>query len=182
LQGAARTLPPGAAVLHALFVIYVLIDAFYIDKCIIIMYYISEVMPVNPHYNQNYSREDIEIVLGTIKKCVASGRYYISLNENRQDNIAFIHEYNIRSDRQQSILMDIEVEDFCHSLQNTKSGFEFETLYVFVPQVQLYQIDGREVTVDVYTKFNIINLPGGNRTVVVSFHKRNKPIDYLFRT
>ncbi len=34
---------------------------------------------------------------------------------------------------------------------------------------------------DIYTKFNIIDLPGGSRTVVISFHRRNKPIDYLFR-
>ena len=31
------------------------------------------------------------------------------------------------------------------------------------------------------TKFNIIDLPTGSRAVVISFHKRNKPIDYLFR-
>ena len=67
------------------------------------------------------------------------------------------------------------------SLQNTKIGFEHEVLYVFVPQVQLFNSDGEEETVDVYTKFNIIDLPSGSRAVVISFHKRNKPIDYLFR-
>ena len=77
--------------------------------------------------------------------------------------------------------MQIEVEDFCHSLQNTKPGFEFEVLYVFVPQVQLFNADGEEEIVDVYTKFNIIDLASGSRAVVISFHKKNKPIDYLFR-
>ena len=136
---------------------------------------------MNPYYNQNYSREEIETVLARIKSCVSSGKYTISQNENRQENIDFINEYNIRSDRQKSILMQIEVEDFCHSLQNTKLGFEHEVLYVFVPQVQLFNADGEEETVDVYTKFNIIDLPTGSRAVVISFHKRNKPIDYLFR-
>ena len=42
-------------------------------------------------------------------------------------------------------------------------------------------IDGEEETVDVYTKFNVIDLPSGSRAVVISFHKRNKPVDYLFR-
>ncbi|WP_410265153.1 hypothetical protein, partial [Barnesiella intestinihominis] len=107
--------------------------------------------------------------------------YTISLNEKRQENIEFINEYNIRSDKQKSILMQIEVEDFCHTLQNTKPGYEYELLYVFVPQVELYNADGEEETVDIYTKFNIIDLPKGNRTVVISFHKRNKSIDYLFR-
>lgn len=136
---------------------------------------------MNPYYNQNYSREDIEAVLAKIKSCVEKDKYTISQNENRQENIDFINEYIIRSDRQKSILMQIEVEDFCHSLQNTKVGFEYEVLYVFVPQVQLFNADGEEETVDVYTKFNIIDLPSGSKAVVISFHKRNKPIDYLFR-
>lgn len=136
---------------------------------------------LNLHYNQNYTREEIDAVLSKIKSCVEKGRYIIAQNENRQENIDFINEYNIRSDKQKSILMQIQTEDFCHSLQNTKIGFEHEVLYVFVPQVRLFNADGEEETVDVYTKFNIIDLPNGSRAVVISFHKRNKPIDYLFR-
>ena len=136
---------------------------------------------MNPHYNQNYLWDVIVSFLVFIISCVVYGRYVISLIENRQENIVFIYEYNIRSDKQRSILMQIKTEDFCHSLQNTKIGFEHEVLYVFVPQVQLFNSDGEEETVDVYTKFNIIDLPSGSRAVVISFHKRNKPIDYLFR-
>ena len=136
---------------------------------------------MNPHYNQNYTREEIDAVLSRIKSCVEKGNYIISQNENRQENIDFINEYNIRSDQQQTILMQIETDDFCHSLQNTKLGFEHEVLYVFVPQVQLFNDDGEEEIVDVYTNLNIIELPTGSRAVVISFHKRNKPIDYLFR-
>lgn len=136
---------------------------------------------MNPHYNQNYSREEIKDILAKIKECVTGGKYTISLNERRQENIDFINEYNIRSDRQKSILMQIEVEDFCHSLQNTKIGYEHEILYVFVPQVQLFNADSEKEMVDLYTKFNVLDLPSGKRTVVISFHKRNKPIDYLFR-
>ena len=136
---------------------------------------------MNPHYNQNYSREEIKDILAKIKECVTGGKYTISLNEKRRENIDFINEYNIRSDRQKSILMQIEVEDFCHSLQNTKIGYEHEILYVFVPQVQLFNADSEKETVDLYTKFNVLDLPSGKRTVVISFHKRNKPIDYLFR-
>ena len=56
-----------------------------------------------------------------------------------------------------------------------------EVLYVFVPQVQLFNADGEEETVDIYTKFNVIDMSNGSRTIVISFHKPNKPIDYLFR-
>ena len=136
---------------------------------------------MNPHYNQNYTREEIDAILAKIKVCIESGRYIISQNEKRQENIDFINEYNTRSDKQKSILMKIETDDFCHSLQNTKTGYEYEVLYVFIPQVQLFNADGEEETVDIYTKFNLIDLPSGSRTVVISFHKRNKPIEYLFR-
>ena len=103
------------------------------------------------------------------------------MNENRQENIDFINEFNIRSSKQKNILMRLKTEDFCHTLRNTKIGYEYEVLYVFVPQVTLFHADGEEETVDIYTKFNIIDLPGGSRTVVISFHRRNKPIDYMFR-
>lgn len=136
---------------------------------------------MNPHYNQNYTREQIDAILDKIKDCVANSRFTISKNEHRQENIDFINEYNLRSERQTSILLQIKTEDFCHSLQNVNPGFEHEILYVFVPQVQLFKADGEEETVDVYTKFNVIDMPNGNRTVVISFHKKNKPIDYLFR-
>lgn len=136
---------------------------------------------MNSFYNQDYSREQIDAVLDKIKKCVVNNRYTISLNENRQENIDFINEYNIRSDKQKKILMQLCTEDFCHSLQNTKIGYEYEVLYVFVPQVQLFNADGEEEIIDVYMKFNLIDMPSGSRTVVISFHKRNKLINYLFR-
>ena len=120
---------------------------------------------MNPYYNQNYTREEIDAVLAKIKNCVEKNRYTISLNENRQENIDFINEYNIRSDKQKSILMQIKTEDFSHSLQNTKIGYEYEVLYVFVPQVQLFNADGEEETVDVYTKFNVIDLPSGSNVI-----------------
>lgn len=135
---------------------------------------------MNPHYNQNYTYEEICAILAKIKSCVAGNRYTVSLNQNRRENIDFINEYNIRSDRQREILMGLRPEDFCHSLRNTKAGYEHEVLYVFVPQALLYHMDGEEEVVDIYMKFNIIDLPQGSRALVVSFHKRNKPVDYLF--
>ena len=79
------------------------------------------------------------------------------------------------------ILLQLKVEDFCHSLQNTKPGYEYEVLYVFVPQVNLFNAEGVEEKVDIYIKINIIDMSNGSRTIVISFHKRNKAITYLFR-
>lgn len=136
---------------------------------------------MSPYYNQRYSKNQIQAILDKIKYCVRNNKYTIAMNENRQENVDFINEYNIRSDKQKSILLHLKTEDFCHTLQNTKLGFEYEILYVFVPQVKLFNAEGNEEIVDVYIKFNMIDLPSGTRTVVISFHKRNKPVDYLFR-
>lgn len=77
--------------------------------------------------------------------------------------------------------MSIETEDFCHTLKNTKLGYEREVLYVFVPAAELYNSLGEKETVYIYTKFNVIESPDGNRTVVISFHKLNREIDYAFK-
>jgi hypothetical protein len=136
---------------------------------------------MSENYNQKYTREQICSVLNAIKDCVRENRYYISTNENRQENIDFINEYNLTSRKQSEILLKIEPEDFCHTLKNTNLGFEHEILYVFCPQVMLFNFDNEEELVDIYTKFNIIDVSSGKRVVVISFHKRNKPIDYLMR-
>ncbi len=136
---------------------------------------------MNPYYNQNYTKEQIILILQTIHDCVRESRFYISRNENRQENIDFKNEYNLTSTKQKEILLKIVPEDFCHALKNTKSGFEHEVLYVFCPQVKLFSFEDNEEMVDIYTKFNIIEHNQGQRVIVISFHKRNKPIDYLLR-
>ncbi|HBR29085.1 MAG TPA: hypothetical protein DD734_04885 [Firmicutes bacterium] len=136
---------------------------------------------MNQHYNQNYSREQIVVILATIQDCIREDKFIISKNENRQENIDFISEYNLNNRRQKGILLKIQPEDFCHSLQNTKKGFTHEVLYVFCPQVMLFNFDGIKESVDIYTKFNIIDSDRGKRVVVISFHNRNKAIDYRFR-
>ena len=136
---------------------------------------------MNQHYSQSYTRQQICSVLDTIKDCIRENRYVISKNENRQENIDFINEYNLTSKKQNEILLTIEPEDFCHKLQNTNLGFEHEILYVFCPQIILVNFSGEEELVDIYTKFNIIDIASGKRVVIISFHRCNRPIGYLFR-
>jgi|SRR5665647_1059577 len=136
---------------------------------------------MNPYYNQNYTMKQIEAILQIIQGCVRRNRYIISKNENRSENIEFINNYNLSSAKQKDILLKIEPNDFCHSLQNTNLGFEHEILYVFCPQMMLFNFDGEEELVDIYTKFNIIDYDSGKRVIAISFHKRNKSLDYLFR-
>ena len=136
---------------------------------------------MNPYYNRDYEWGEVDKILSKIKACIEKESYYVSLNEKRKENISFINTYNIRKNKQKSILMQIEVDDFCYSLRNKKNGYENEVLYVFVPQVSLFNSDDDEECVSIYTKFNILDQPSGNFVVVISFHKLNRPIDYLFR-
>lgn len=136
---------------------------------------------LSPHYNQNYTKKQVDAILQEIRECVINDNWTIAQNFNRAENIAFIQEYNITHEKQRRILLQIKVEDFCHSLRNTKPGYEKEILYVFCPQVTLYNVEDEEKNPDVYIKFNIIEFETGSRVVVISFHERNKPIIYLFR-
>jgi len=136
---------------------------------------------MSQHYNQNYTKKEISAVLQKIQECVSTGKYSVAQNANRAENLALIREYYLTSEKQRRILMQIEVEDFCHSLNNTNPGFEHEILYVFCPQVSLFNIDNEENQLDIYIKFNILDLPSGSRVIVISFHERNRPIGYLFR-
>lgn len=136
---------------------------------------------MNPYYNQRYTKDEISSVLKTIRECIVSGRYSISMNENREKNIDFINDYNIYPKKRKQILLKITVDDFCHTLNNRRAEYEHEVLYVFVPVVELYNAFGEIERIAVYTKFNLIERENGNFTVVVSFHKLNRPIEYLFR-
>lgn len=80
----------------------VLIDTFALTDPFALMYSYKQEKgrDMKPHYNQDYSREEIEDILAKIKACVSAGKYTISLNERRQENVDFINEYNIRSDKQ----------------------------------------------------------------------------------
>lgn len=136
---------------------------------------------MSEHYDQRYSYGEIEILLKTIQDCIRENRYIIAKNENRQENIDFINIYNLTSTKRKTLLLNIVAEDFCHSLQNTKPGFEHEVLYVFCPKAKLFSIDDIEENVDVYIKFNLVENMDNKRVIVISFHKRNRPIDYLFK-
>lgn len=127
-------------------------------------------------------REEVQVILNKIKDCINDNQYIISQNQNRAENVQFINEYRLDEKKRKEILLSIEVDDFCHSLNNTNPGYEHEVLYVFCPQRNLFDIFGEEEFVDIYTKFNIIEYKiDKKRVVTISFHKRNKPIAYLFR-
>ncbi|MFL0168002.1 MULTISPECIES: hypothetical protein [Clostridium] len=130
---------------------------------------------------KDYSKEQIRNLVEIIKECVREDRYTISLEENKAENIQFIEEYNINEKKRISILCDIDYKDFCYGLQNVKNGVEQNDLYVFCLQKELYNVEDKREIVDIYLKFNVICNEVNSSRVLVSLHKRNKPITYLFR-
>lgn len=136
---------------------------------------------MSDHYNQNFTKEEVDVILKKIKYCVSNDNFTIEKNKKRQENIQFFNDYKLTHFKQKTLILEIEVRDFCHSLQNTNIGYECETLYVFCPQRTLFDAYGEEEYLDIYIKFNIIEYEDNKRVVTISFHIRNKPIDYLFR-
>lgn len=130
---------------------------------------------------KEYSAEQIKSLVEIIKDCARENRFVISLEECKIENTQFIEEYNINANKRINILSDLDYKDFCYGLQNMKDGVEQNNLYVFCTQKQLYNIDNKSELVDIYLKFNIIYNNNKNYYVLVSLHKRNKPITYLFK-
>jgi hypothetical protein len=135
---------------------------------------------MSEHYNQNYTEEQCDVILQKIKSSVNNNKFTVEQNKNRHENIQFIRDYNLNNSKQKAIILSLETTDFCHTLKNTNIGYEYETLYVFCPQRTLFDAFGEEEFVDIYIKFNIIDYGDNKRIVTISFHKRNKPIDYIF--
>jgi len=130
---------------------------------------------------KDYSEEQIKNLIEIIKDCVRENRYTISLEENKSENIQFIEEYNINEKKRINILFELDYRDFCYGLQNMRDGVEQNNLYVFCMQKDLYNIEDETELIDIYLKFNILCNEKEEYNLLVSLHKRNKPITYIFR-
>ena len=130
---------------------------------------------------KDYSEDQIKNLIESIKDCVRENRYTISLEDNKLENIQFMQEYNINEKKRINILCDLNYKDFCYGLQNLKDGEEQNNLYIFCVQRELYNIDGKKELIDIYLKFNIICNENEEYRILVSLHRRNKPITYVFK-
>ena len=130
---------------------------------------------------KDYSEEQIKNLIETIKDCVRENRFTISLEDNKLENIQFMQEYNINEKKRINILFDLDYKDFCYALQNLKDGVEQNNLYIFCVQRELYNIEDKKEIVDIYLKFNMICNEIEEYRILVSMHKRNKPITYVFK-
>lgn len=130
---------------------------------------------------KNYTEMQIKNLIEIIKDCVMENRYTISIDDNKSENLQFIEEYNITENKCMDMLFKLDYKDFCYGLHNMQDGIEKEDLYVFCPQCELYNIKGIKELVDIYLKLYILESNFNEYRLIVSFHKRNKPITYLFK-
>jgi len=130
---------------------------------------------------KDYSEDQIKNLIEIIKNCIRENRYIVSLEDNKLENIQFMQEYNINEKKRINILFNLYYKDFCYGLQNLKDGVEENNLYIFCVQRELYNIEDKKELVDIYLKFNIICNEAEEYRILVSLHKRNKPITYVFK-
>ncbi|MBV1758774.1 MAG: hypothetical protein KMY55_13165 [Dethiosulfatibacter sp.] len=135
----------------------------------------------NPQKFVNFSQDDIKNYLDKLRKCVLEGRYSIAKNENRQENMDFIEDYKINTKKELEILLGLQFDDFCYAVENEKIEYAHEMLFVFCKQ-HILDFWGDLENVDIYIKVNMIAMRNGDpRAFIVSFHKKNFKITYLFR-
>ncbi len=128
----------------------------------------------------DFTSDDIKKYLDKFRKTVLDGKYIVSKNQNRQENIEFIEDYKIDTKKEKEILLGIQYDDFCYAVDNEKEEFAHEKCTYSKCQ----ELDhwGTLESVDIYIKINMTQTKKGDDfTIVVSFHKRNKPIKYLFK-
>ncbi|WP_040048102.1 hypothetical protein [Bacillus thermotolerans] len=128
----------------------------------------------------DFSKDDIKKYLNDFKQLVRDGAYSIELNENRTENVDFMEEYDISTEKAKDILLCLDVLDFCYAADNRKPRFAHEKLYVFCKECELDN-RGTIERVDIYIKSNMTKTKRGSILFIVSFHKRNKPISYCFK-
>lgn len=131
-------------------------------------------MSYNTSKYTNHSRKEIEEYLEIIKKSVRKGKYYISTGKNNNKNDDFIYTYNISSNRSKKMLLELEVTDFCYSVDNYNDPKE--RLYVFSRNYKMNSWGDTE-KIDVYIKTTIKK---DENVVIISFHKLEKNIKKLF--
>lgn len=129
----------------------------------------------------NFTPEEIKEYLSKLRKLIINDKYSIEQNKNRKENIEFIEDYKITTKKEKQILLGLEIDDFCYAVSNTNKGYEHEILYIFC---KFHELDfwGTLENVEIYIKINMTQTwKGDDYAIIISLHKRNKPIRYLFK-
>ncbi len=118
-------------------------------------------------------------MLRTVKSLVDSGRFQISVNENRTVIHAFIDTYRLTTERQKVILKSIRTSDYCYSDRNRNPDFPNHWLHVFAPEIVVRNLRDEPELKTMYLKMDLIEKKR-RLLLIISFHELNFPIDYAF--
>ena len=166
----------------------VLINTFILDKNVLLMYnciilinkgrYILVSNKHEPQKHVDFTEKEIKEYIQALKLYIKSSKYSISIN--RKKNMDFIEDYKIDTQKEKEILLSLTYKDFCYAVDNKKEKYFHETLYVFCKRRKLGYW-GSLRTVDIYLKTNIVETSKGEQLYIVSFHEKEKKLQYLFR-
>jgi hypothetical protein len=128
----------------------------------------------------DFTKREIAQYLEDVHEHVLQGKYSIAINDNRRENINFIEDYKIDTKKEKEILLSLTYKNFCYAIDNKKEEYSHETLYVFCIKREL-DYWGELKEIDIFIKMNLTNTNNGSYLFIVSFHKSNRPIKYLFQ-
>ena len=130
----------------------------------------------NPKKYTDFSKKEIRDYLKNIKISIVKETYYIAINRN--ENKKFMEDYNLTTKKIEEIILRLSVDNFCYAADNVKEEYKHETLYVFCID-EVFNYFGEFLDVDIYIKFNLIS--ENEFLYIISFHKLQKPINFLFK-
>ena len=122
----------------------------------------------------NHTKEEIMKYLDNVKESIQRNKFYVCQTEKNEKNIEFIEKYNLSSKKQKEMLLELQVTDFCYSVDNYNNPKE--RLYVFCKEYELNNW-GMRKNVEVYIK---MAFKRNSLVVIISFHTPEKIIKRLF--
>ncbi len=127
----------------------------------------------------------IEDVLERIRVCVDKGRFTVDTPE-RLKNEDFLRKYLIKPSDRFTLLNSLTAKHYCESILDRKKDLNIydEIMYVFglKKKLKLKLENGKEETVEIYIKTQFFKMKNDNNdyTLLISFHKAEKPLRYMF--
>lgn len=131
-------------------------------------------MQNKPKKYLNNTMQEIGGFLEKFKTLVKNRKFIIPQTDKRMDNRRFIQKYHLNLKKQMQMLLEIQVTDFCYSVDNDKDSSE--RLYVFLKE---YYLDNWEIVEKIAVYIKIV-IKTEDYIVIISFHEPQKSIKKLF--
>ena len=122
----------------------------------------------------NHTKKEIIEYLKNVKNSISKNNFIVCKTQKNEKNKKFIEKYKCDSNKQKQMLLELNENDFCYSVDNYNNPKE--RLYIFCREYELNEW-GTLRKVEVYIK---IAVKSDSFTVIISFHEPEKKIKKLF--